>query len=221
MAARLDAGADDRQRLRGFPRQQARRHRRHRRRARFGDVAAVEQRQQRAGFADRAARSTRDDCAVLSPRCRRRLSLISLPAPLPRLSGVRPGSDPGLTRMRGRRRAWWRRTNDRRWGSSGGPAGRRGRSRSGAAPTSSSRSDRPSSGRPSRRLRSAGGIDGHGTLLRGATVLSNAAPEDNRRARRRRAAAADRRRIPVAARQDDARQARVGARATPITCAAR
>src|SRR3954452_20995128 len=48
----------------------------------------------------------------------------------------------------------------------------------------------------------------------GFTVLKfyrNADAEDNRRACRRRAAAVDCRRIPVAARQDDARQARVAA----------
>src|SRR3954454_5441862 len=48
----------------------------------------------------------------------------------------------------------------------------------------------------------------------GFTMLKfyrNADAEDNRRACRRRAAAADCRRLPVPARQDDARQARVGA----------
>src|SRR5580765_64367 len=48
----------------------------------------------------------------------------------------------------------------------------------------------------------------------GFTVLKfyrNADAEDNRRARGRRAATADRRRVSLAARPDDARQARVGA----------
>src|SRR6185369_17606553 len=48
VTARLNAGPDDRQRLRRFPRQQPRRYRRYRGGSGFGDVAAVDQRLQRS-----------------------------------------------------------------------------------------------------------------------------------------------------------------------------